>query len=366
MKNQDLLYLLALQKVEGIGDINAKKLIKHCGSAQAVFNEKPVNLLKIDGFGTHKIKGLKQKDTLLAKAEKELKFIHKNNIKAYAFTDTDYPERLKHAVDSPLVLFQKGNIQLKQQRIISIVGTRNMTNYGKTFLRKLFEEIAKYQPVVVSGLAYGVDILAHQLALEHNLQTVAVLAHGLDKMYPSSHHKEALKMQENGGLITDFWSGTNPERNNFVKRNRIVAGISQATLVIESAEKGGSLITADLANSYNREVFALPGRVSDLYSKGCNHLIKTNKAALLQTGKDLAYLLNWEKVPSKPIQTQLFVELDDNETLIYNYLLKEGKQTLDIIALHNNLPIYKISSLLLNLELKGVIRPLHGKLFEVV
>ena len=303
---------------------------------------------------------------LLAKAAYERSFSAKNNIKIIAFTEKEYPERLKHTVDSPILIFQKGKIEFKQQRIISIVGTRNITNYGKTFLKQFFQEIKKYNPVIVSGLAYGVDILAHQLAIEHGLQTVAVLAHGLDRVYPSRHQKEALKMQENGGLLTDFWSGNKPERANFVKRNRIVAGISQATIVVESASKGGSLITADLANSYNRDVFALPGRVSDLYSKGCNNLIKINKAALLQSGKDLAYLLNWEKVRVKEIQKQLFVELDDNETLIYNYLLKEGKQSLDVIALHNHLPIFKVSSILMNLELKAVVRPLHGKLFEAI
>ncbi len=362
---EDLLYLLALQKAEGIGDINAKKLIKHCGSAKAVFKEKASNLLKIDGVGTHKLKGLKDK-SLFSKAEKEITFIVENNIKTTSFLDTDFPSNLKHGVDSPILIFQKGNINFKQQRIISIVGTRNITNYGRSFLKTLMTDIAKYNPIIVSGLAYGVDILAHQLAIENNLQTVAVLAHGLDRVYPSKHQKEALKMQENGGLVTDFWSGTTPERNNFVKRNRIVAGLSRATVVIESAEKGGSLITADIANSYNRDVFALPGRVSDLYSKGCNNLIKTNKAALLQSAKDLAYLLNWEETKPKAIQKQLFVDLDKTEALIYNYLLKEGKQTLDIIALHNNLPIYKISSLLLTLELKGVVRPLHGKVFEAI
>ena len=366
MENHDLLYLLALQKVEGVGDINAKKLIKYCGSAEAVFKEKAENLLKIDGFGKYKLKGFKEKKLLLAKAENELKFIKKNNIKALSFIDSNYPERLKHAVDSPLVIFQKGNIEFKQQRVISIVGTRNMTNYGRSFLKNFIEDITKYNPIIVSGLAYGVDIYAHQLAIENNLQTIAVLAHGLDRIYPSKHQSEATKMQKNGGLLTDFWSGTNPDRNNFVKRNRIVAGLSQATIVIESAEKGGSLITADLANSYNRDVFALPGRTTDLFSKGCNNLIKINKAALLQSAKDLAYLLNWETIKTKPIQKQLFVELDENETLIYNYLLKEGKQTLDIIALHNNLPIFKVSSLLLNMELKGVVRPLHGKMFEVI
>lgn len=365
MKNQELLYLLALQKAEGIGDINAKKLIKYCGSAKAVFKEKPNNLLKIDGIGTYKLKGLKNK-TLLQKAEKEITFITNNNIEAYSFLDTEYPERLRHSVDSPIIIFQKGAINFKHERVISIVGTRNITNYGRTFLKSLLSEIAKYNPIIVSGLAYGVDILVHQLAIEYNLQTVAVLAHGLDRVYPTKHHKEASKMQENGGLLTDFWSGTNPDRNNFVKRNRIVAGISKATIIIESADKGGSLITADMANSYNRDVFAVPGRITDLYSKGCNNLIKTNKAALLQSGKDLAYLLNWEQTKPKVIQKQLFVDLDTNETLLYNYLLKEGKQTLDIIALHNNLPIYKVSSLLLNLELKSVVRPLHGKLFEAI
>ena len=365
MQNTDLLYLLSLQKAIGIGDINAKKLIKHCGSAKAVFEEKSSSLLKIDGVGSYKLKGLKDK-SLLKKAEKEIEFIHKNNIKVVTFLDEDYPKGLKHSIDSPILIFQKGTINFKQQRVISIVGTRNITNYGKSFLRILLADIAKYNPLIVSGLAYGVDILAHQLALEHNLQTVAVLAHGLDRIYPSRHQNEATKMQENGGLLTDFWSGTNPDRTNFVKRNRIVAGLSQATIVIESAVKGGSLITADIANSYNRDVFALPGRVTDLYSKGCNNLIKINKAALLQSGKDLAYLLNWGQSKPKAIQKQLFIELNDNETLLYNYLLKEGKQTLDIISLHNNLPIYKVSSILLNLELKGVLRPLHGKLFEVI
>lgn len=366
MHQQELQYLLALQKVEGIGDIYAKKLIKHCGSAKNVFAEKTSSLLKIDGIANKKLQGLKDKKLLLAKAENELKFIEKNNIQALAFTDIDYPERLKHIIDSPVVIFQKGKIEFKQQRIISIVGTRNITSYGRAFLNKLFEEIAKYNPLIVSGLAYGVDILAHQLAIKHKLQTVAVLAHGLDRVYPSKHQAESIQMQENGGLLTDFWSGNKPERANFVKRNRIVAGISQATIVIESASKGGSLITTEMANSYNRDVFAVPGRVSDLYSKGCNNLIKINKASLLQSGKDLAYLLNWEEVRVKEIQKQLFVELDDNETLLYNYLLKEGKQSLDIIALHNKLPIFKVSSLLLNLELKGVVRPLHGKLFEAV
>jgi DNA processing protein len=366
MNDEELIYFLALQKTKGIGDKNAKKLIKFCGSAKAVFAEKQQNLLKIDGIGTFKLKGLKEK-SLLKKAETEFDFIKKNNIQLTTFIDKNYPENLKHCTDSPLLFFSKGNINFKQRHILSIVGTRNMTNYGRSVLEKLIAEIKKYNPLIISGLAYGVDVFAHQLAMKNNLQTVAVLAHGLDIMYPKTHHKEATKMQENGGLLTDFWSGSKPDRENFIKRNRIVAGLSQATIVIESAAKGGSLITADIASSYNRDVFALPGRVTDIYSSGCNNLIKTNKAAILTSAKDLAYILNWETdFKEKSIQKQLFVELDETEKFIYNYLLKEGKQTLDIIALHCNLPIYKISSILLNLELKSVIKPLHGKLFEVV
>ncbi len=235
--------------------------------------------------------------------------------------------------------------------------------------RLLWAMVVKaYNPVIISGLAYGVDIHAHKLALEHNLQTVGVLAHGLDRIYPAIHKKYADKMLKNGGLITDFWSGTNPDRENFVKRNRIVAGLSQATIVIESAEKGGSLITADIANSYNRDVFAVPGRITDAYSRGCNQLIKINKAAALTSAKDIAYILGWEKddEKKKSIQQQLFVELNDTEKQVYNYLLKEGKQQLDVIALHCNLPIFKIATLLLTLELKGVIKPLPGKIFEAI
>ncbi len=366
MNDEEKIYFLALQKTNGIGDLNAKKLIKYCGNAKAVFTEKQQNLLKIDGIGAFKLKGLKEK-SLLSRAEKELDFITKNNIKLITFIDEDYPENLKHCADSPILFFSKGKINFKQRHILSIVGTRNMTNYGRSVLEKLMEEIKQYNPLIISGLAYGVDVFAHKLAIKNGLQTVAVLAHGLDSIYPKTHHKEATKMQENGGLLTDFWSGSKPERENFIKRNRIVAGLSQATIVIESAVKGGSLITADIANSYNRDVFSLPGRITDLYSKGCNNLIKTNKAAILTSAKDLAYILNWETdFKEKVIQKQLFVELDETEKLIYNYLLKEGKQTLDIIALHCNLPIYKISSVLLNLELKAVVKPLHGKLFEVV
>ena len=367
MKRERLLYYLALQSTEGIGDINAKKLIAHCGSAEAVFKENPKSLEKIDGVGSKIIKGLKNAKRM-HDAEAELEFINKNNIQVSTFLDNDYPERLKHCIDGPILLFQKGKINLKQQRIISIVGTRMITNYGKSFLKEFIADIKKYNPVIISGLAYGIDVFAHQQAMENNLQTIGVLAHGLDVVYPKIHQTEAEKMLENGGLFTEFWSNTNPDRENFVKRNRIVAGLSEATIVVESASRGGSLITADIANSYNRDVFAVPGRVSDQFSKGCNQLIKSNKAALINSAKDLEYILNWETEDkkSKPIQKQLFVELNTEEQKVYDHLLSEGKQSLDMIALHCAFPIQKTATLLFNLEMKGVTKPLPGKIYEAV
>ena len=366
MENNKLLYLLALLNTDGIGDVMAKKLISHCGSTTAIFNEKKQHLLKIQGVGKTTVEALHNTENF-KRAEQEIAFMTANKIQYSYFLDNDYPQYLKHCYDSPVLLFKKGNIHLKNKKIISIVGTRQITNYGKKVLEEFFEELKDHNPVIISGLAYGVDIYAHKLALKYNLQTIAVLAHGLDRIYPAIHKKYAEQLLENGGLVSDFWSKTNPDRENFVKRNRIVAGLSQATLVIESAEKGGSLITADIANSYNRDVFAIPGRITDTYSSGCNKLIKTNKAAVLTSVKDLAYILNWQKNENvKTIQKKLFVELNDTEKKVYNYLLKEGKQQLDVIALHCNLPIYKIATLLLNLELKGVIKPLPGKLFEAI
>ncbi len=367
LKNKELLYVLALLNVEGIGDVLAKKLISHFGSANAILTAKKQDLQQVSGIGNSIITALTSKSCLI-RAEEELKFIATNHIKCLYFQDANYPEYLKHCYDAPVLLFQQGNIDFKDQKIISIVGTRQMTSYGKSVLEELFQGIKKYKPIIVSGLAYGVDIYAHKLALKHNLKTIAVLAHGLDRIYPAVHKKYANQIIEQGGLLSDFWSKTNPDRENFVKRNRIVAGISQATIVIESAEKGGSLITADLANSYNRDVFAIPGRITDAYSRGCNQLIKINKAAVLTSTRDLAYILNWEKedTAKKAIQKQLFIELTDQEKVIYTYLLKEGKQQLDLVALHCKLPIYKAASLLLKLELKGVTRPLPGKFFEAI
>lgn len=366
MSDQELFYLLALLKVDGVGDIMAKKLLTHCGNAESVFKTKINQIAAIDGVGTVLLKNLHDK-TIFEKANQEIEFIKSNTVNVSFFQDQNYPDRLKHCIDSPVLIFSSGNINLKNKKIISIVGTRQITSYGMEFCKKLIEDLAPLDPVIVSGFAYGVDIAAHQLAVENNLQTIGVIAHGLNQVYPKMHKKYVAKMEENGGFITEFWSTSNPDKENFVRRNRIVAGMSEATIVIESADKGGSLITANLANDYNRDVFAVPGRVTDKYSQGCNNLIKTQKANVLTTAADLIYILNWDvKNTAKSVQKQLFVELEPDEQKVYDFLLKNGKELLDFIALQCDFPIYKISGILLNMELKGVIRPLPGKLFEAI
>jgi len=367
MNDNELFYVLALLRIDGVGDIVAKKLISHCGSAENVFKAKLTELKAIDGIGEVLIKNLKDK-TVFEKAEQELQYIQNENSKVFYFQNEDYPDRLKHCIDGPVLLFGSGNFDFQNHRMISIVGTRQITSYGTEFCKKFIEDLAIFNPIIVSGFAYGVDIVAHQSAMEHNLQTIGVLAHGLTQIYPKTHKKHVAKMEQNGGFLTEFWSNTNPDKENFVRRNRIVAGMSEATIVIESAERGGSLITANIANDYNRDVFAVPGRTSDKYSQGCNDLIKTQRANLITSAADLVYCLNWEfeAKETKPIQKQLFVSLDFEEQKIYDYLQKNGKQLLDIIALDCDFPIFKISSILLNMELKGIIRPLPGKLFEAV
>ena len=366
MAKNNLLYALALQNVSKIGDITAKKLIQHCGSAEAVLKEKKNNLLKIDGIGSILIGDLFSKHHLI-EAEQELKFIDQNNITCHYFMDETYPEKLKHCIDGPIVLFQSGNINLKDQHIISIVGARKITTHGIAACENLVKHLAPYNPIIVSGFAYGTDITAQKTALKHNLQTIGCLAHGLNQIYPKIHKRYVVDVERHGGFFTDFWSTDDFDRNNFLKRNRIIAGLSEATIVIESAEKGGSLVTADIANSYNREVFAVPGRITDTQSEGCNNLIKHQKAHVLSKPEDIPYILNWHIEDEKmPIQKKLFVELDTDEKVIYNFLKDNGKEQLDMIALKCNMPTFRIASLLLNMEIKGVVRPLPGKQFEII
>ena len=367
MNSNEIFYLLALQTIDGIGNVSARKLIDHCGSPRLVLEEKAHILEKICGVGPGITKKLKHKK-IFEEAELEMAFIEANNIETTSYFDQDYPERLKHCHDAPLVLFKRGNFDISNQRIISIVGTRLMTNYGRQFLKQFMDEIKEYDPIIVSGMAYGVDVCAHQEALNNNLATIGILAHGLDRIYPKPHYKIALNMEDYGGFYSEFWSGTNPEKVNFVKRNRIVAGISEATVVVESARKGGSLITADLANSYYRDVFAVPGRTTDLCSEGCNMLIKSNKASLISSVKDLEYILGWTTDEKKVnnLQKRLFVELEGMEKLVFDKLNASEKQVLDLLAIECELSIQNTVSILLQLELKGLVRSLAGKWYQAL
>ncbi|WP_121666023.1 DNA-processing protein DprA [Mesonia aquimarina] len=366
MTTSELLYLLALQRVPNIGDISAKKLLRTMGSAEAIFKASKSELKAIDGIGNFKLKDLHNSD-YLHQAESELGFIKDNAIEIRYFEDAEYPEKLKHCIDAPILLFQQGNINLQQKKLISIVGTRKATNQGIAFCENLIEKLAPLNPVIISGFAYGIDICAHKAALKHNLQTVGCLAHGLDQIYPKSHAKYVDEVKNYGGLMTDFWSSATFDRNNFLRRNRIIAGLSQATLVIESAEKGGSLVTADIANSYNRDVFAVPGRTTDAFSKGCNNLIKSQQAHMLTCPEDLIYMLNWDlKNQPKKTQPQLFINLTEDEEKVLKALQQKGKAELDELSLVIKMPTYKIAPLLLNLELNNLVRPLPGKMYEVI
>ncbi len=362
----ELLALLRLQVTPKVGDQTAKKLIAHCGSASAVFRERKAPLLKLEGIGTRIIRELF--NTQYEKAAlRELRFIQKNRIKWISFQDTAYPKYLKHCPDSPILLFTRGNFELTNRKIISVVGTRSSTQYGNAFCEAFIESIASLRPVVVSGFAYGIDIQVHRAAIKYGLPTLAILAHGLNRLYPGEHSRYATELMQNGGFVTEFWSSSKPDRENFIKRNRIIAGISEATVLVESAEKGGGMITADMAHGYNRDVFAVPGRIGDPYSQGCNYLIKTQKAHLLSSVSDLVYVLGWEvdRQSSTPIQHELFTSLDSSEQHIYKFLGANGKQRIDDIALNCNFSVSQTATLLFNLEMKGCIRALPGKYYEI-
>jgi DNA processing protein len=367
MATGNLLYRIAITLIPGVGDVLAKNLISYCGSAEAVFKQKKSHLLKIPGIGTVTADSIvKHKE--FGRAEAEIKFIEKNKIIPLFYLDENFPKRLQHCADSPVMLYYKGSANLNCSRILAIVGTRSATEYGKNFCEKLLNDLAALNVTVVSGLAYGIDICAHKASLKNNIPTVGVLGHGLDRIYPFSHRSTAEKMIHNGGLLTEFLKGTNPDKENFPKRNRIVAGLSDAVIVVEAARSGGALITAEIANSYNRDVFAVPGKVDDAFSQGCNRLIKTNKAALLESAADLVYIMGWEeeKKKGKPNnQQKLFIELNAEEKIIVGLLTADGKMDVDTLSLKSNLPLSKVAAGLLNLEFAGMVKSLPGKIYQL-
>lgn len=362
-----LKHKIALGLIPGIGDINARKLVSFLGSVEAVFHEPYRNLIRIPGIGSSLASYISER-SYLDIAEKEAEYVTARKIKTYFYLDNDYPFRLRQCDDSPVTFFYKGTADLNALKILSIVGTRNATGRGKETCEKIIGELASGHPdlIIVSGLAYGIDIASHRAAISNNLQTIAVLAHGFKTMYPSIHRATAETIVKNGGLLSDFLSDSLPERNNFIKRNRIIAGISDATLVIESGIKGGALITADIASSYNRDVLAVPGRPDDQLSAGCNNLIKTNKAALVENACDIEYSLDWQPEKSKaPVQKSFFSELDDKEKSVFELLSAESEMTIDAICRSLDLPVFKLSSILLQMEFKGLIKCSPGNIYRI-
>ena len=351
----------------GIGGILARNLVAYMGGVEEIFSASLQSLKKIPGIGEFNARKIKNSD-VLDKAEKEMEFIGKNNIRVSFYTDPDFPRRLRTCVDAPVILYSKGNVKYDTQRVISIVGTRNATEYGKNVVDELIKSFAArgYEILVVSGLAYGIDIHAHRSALKYNIPTIGVIAHGLDKLYPALHKETANKMQEQGGIVSDFHSKTKIDPQNFIKRNRIIAGLSDATVVVESAEKGGALITADIASSYNRDVFAFPGRAGDTYSKGCNQLIRNSGGNLIESIEDLEYFMGWEvKDQKEAIQPSLFVELNPEEQRVVTMLREKGELFIDQISAEIQLPVSRVSTLLINLEFKNVLTALPGMMYKL-
>lgn len=365
--NSELLYQLALTLVPNIGPVQAKILLQHC-EAEEIFHAKKSFLEKIEGIGTVRAASIVSfRD--FSEAEEEIKFIEKYKIKTLFLTDKDYPQRLLNCYDSPTLLYYKGDADLNASKIIAVIGTRSHTDYAKQVTEKLVKEIAAQNVTVISGLAFGVDAIAHKAAMKNNLPTIGVLAHGLDHIYPSEHSglaKEIIK--ENGGLLTEFRSNTKPDKHNFPTRNRIVAGMSDATIVIETGVKGGSMITAELANGYNKDVFAFPGKVTDAKSAGCNYLIKNNKAMLLTDAEELLQVMGWEELKKKSearSQKKLFIELSSDEKIIVDILRQKDTINIDELNMKSGLSSSAVAAAILSLELQNVMVSLPGKLYRL-
>lgn len=365
--NTDLLYQIALTHVPHIGTVQARILAEFFEDAASIFKAKKHLLENIEGIGPVRAAAIKSFDDF-QQAEGEVAFVEQYKINALYLKNPAYPQRLLHCYDPPTVLYYKGTADLNKSKIIAIIGTRHNTDYGKEMTHRLLEALQPYQPLVVSGLAFGIDAQAHKKALQLQLPTVGVLAHGLDTIYPSQHSNLARDMvAAGGGLLTEFGHGTNPDRHNFPTRNRVVAGMCDATIVIETAPKGGSMITANLAFSYNRDVFAFPGKVTDSRSEGCNQLIQQQKAILLQNGADLAMQMGWENKPATQItQRQLFTPLEPDEELLYQLLQQQQSTHIDELNKScGSLSSSAIAAALLTMELKGVVRSLPGKCYSL-
>lgn len=363
MPEKELIALLTLQCVPGLGPVGCKNLIARCGSPSAVFADKEQLVaagLRQDLY--RKIGKIKYK----RRAEREMEFLTREGIRCLSYLEPGYPQQLLHCADSPVLIFCKGNIRFGEGPLVSVVGTRDMTEYGRRTCEAFIGGISPANPIVISGYAYGVDICAQRTAMQYGLQTIAVMAHGLDQVYPAAHRKYEASLMDNGGYLTEFWSGTVPEPGNFLRRNRIIAGLSPATVVIESGERGGSLVTADLAFGYNREVFAVPGRRDDPQSLGCNHLIRLQKAQLLLEAPEFMAAMDWapQAAGHKPeVIRPVPGHLKDKAHAIATLLQESGTSTLDEISECCDIPVPEAATVLFTLEMGGFIRPLPGKRF---
>lgn len=366
--DQQLIHRIALSLLKGIGPVNARNLVAYCGGVDALFTDTKVrrSLEKVPGIGPTLAASILDTSVLKA-AEKQLAYARKHGIRLLFYLDADYPRRLKLCDDAPVMLHVKGNADLDAERTVAIVGTRTPTAQGKRFTEELVEGLAESGALVVSGLAYGVDIIAHRAALRAGLNTVGCVAHGLDRLYPGEHAGTAKEMLEQGALVSELPSGGTFVPGNFPARNRVIAGLSDCTVVIESGLKGGSLITADIANSYDREVMAVPGRPGDAKSLGCNRLIKDSKAHLITGADDLLKLMGWEPKPAKkaPVQAALFADLLPEEQAVVDVLKDKGRVGIDDLCILSRIPQHKAAGILLNLELNGMVRTLPGKVYQL-
>lgn len=353
--------------IKGVGPKNARQLVAYCGGVEAVFKEKKRSLEKIPGIGPETAKNIIKKE-VLAIAEKELAFIEKFKMNAHFYLDDSYPTRLSECMDAPLLMYSKGNVDFNKQYVISIVGTRNATRYGKAVTDTFVTDLAASYPdaIVVSGLAYGIDIQAHKAALSNSLETIAVLGSGMDKIYPALHKTTAKQIVEHGALLTEYPSGAKPDAQNFVKRNRIVAGICDAVVVVETSLKGGSLITANLAVSYNKDVFAFPGNVGELVSTGCNNLIKTNRAALIESFSDLEFQMGWEQQKQSTQKSAKTYDATMEEQKLIQLIKDTPEAQIGLLAKLSKMEMSSIHTLLFEMELKGIVQKLPGNIFQLI
>ncbi len=361
----DLLYQISLTLVNNIGSVQAKLLLEHFKTAEAIFKAKKKDLSLIDGIGEIRASQIKAFDNF-SEAEDEIKFIEKHHIQPLFITENNYPKKLLHCYDAPTMLYYRGTADLNNKKTISIIGTRSNTDYGKQITETIVEELQQHNVTIVSGLAFGIDAIAHKAAVKNNLPTIGVLAHGLDSIYPAQHKSLAKEMLLNGGLLTEFKKNIKADKHNFPRRNRIVAGIADATIVIETAASGGSMITAELAYNYNRDLFAVPGKVNDSKSLGCLKLIQQNKATLFTSVEQMLEELGWqEKTKTVKKQRELFIELSADEKIIIDIIKAKDAVGIDEIFLKSNLSSSSVAAAILNLELQNVLIGMPGKMYKI-